>query len=677
MIEKLESKKFLSPTEIYSAPLALKSGTLTSADHALQILEKFEFRQRSSEQPLLAGDYRQLSKQQCLDSWGLTAETCIEIQHTDRHNYLLVFRTPAELTQVYKDKQKTSELTFPSTLLAQYIGTEPVLHQAVSLSQTPRYCPEAVMAIEDQQFLEHKGVSVKGVFRAFSRNIIEGRKAQGGSTITQQLVKNYFLNSEKTYSRKAREMAMALLLETRFSKDQILETYLNIIYMGQSGAYQVKGFKSAARFYFDKDLEKLELTECALLAAIINSPGLYNPFKNPERALQRRNLVLRKMAELQLITESEKRKAEQTPLPSKKPTLAAETAPYYVDAVRKQVQDLGIPWSGLRIETGLQLQAQAWAQEAMLKRIEELEKKNKLIQLQKSKGNNLQGVVLSGDPKTGLIEVAVGGRNFRNTQYNRAVDSRRQVGSTFKPFVYLTAFQQGQKLENTIEDKAFTYKWQNQKWSPANYDNKFHGIVTLEDALAQSYNIPAAKIGIEVGLKNVILTAREFGITAPMQEVPALTLGAFEIAQTEMLKAYMGLSQMGQIPTLSFIRTISDSNGSILWEHKPQIHTFTHPEAVAMTVKGLLKAASDGTSAAIRRTQFAWVAAGKTGTTSDYKDAWFVGFTPDRTALVWLGYDNNAPHRLTGGGAPLGIWLDFMNQQMRQWPHRDFDWPKF
>ena len=311
----------------------------------------------------------------------------------------------------------------------------------------------------------------------------------------------------------------------------------------------------------------------------------------------------------------------------------------------------------------------------MLKRIEELEKSNKVIQQQKSKGNHLQGVVLSGDPKTGLIEVAVGGRNFRNTQYNRAVDSRRQVGSTFKPFVYLTAFHQGQKLDNTIEDSAYTYKWENQKWSPSNYDNKFHGTVTIENALAQSYNIPAAKLGIEAGLKNVIQTAREFGITAPMQEVPALTLGAFEIAQTEMLKAYMGLSQMGQIPHLSFIRQITDSSGALLWEHKPQIHIFADSQAVALTVKGLLKAATEGTSAAIGRTQFAWTAAGKTGTTSDYKDAWFVGFTPDRTALVWLGYDNKAPHRLTGGGAPLSIWLDFMNQQMREWPPRDFDWP--
>lgn len=673
MITKLETKKFISPTEIYSAPAALVSGLSTSPQDAQNLLSKYQFRQRTDGQILLKKDFRILNSPQCSDEWSLSAFACIALKDEQNRDVLFVFKDSTTLAQIYINNQKAESFDFPPRLIAQYLGAQPVLHESASMAEIPALCSNAVMAIEDQQFLEHSGVSFKGIFRALSRNLIEGRKAQGASTITQQLVKNYFLTAEKTYSRKAREIAMALMLETRFNKDQILETYLNIIYMGQSGAYQVKGFKSAARHYFDKDLSKLNLAECSLLAAIINSPGIYNPFKNPDKAIKRRQLVLAKMLELNLISQRQKEEAEKQALPKVLPTLAVETAPYYVEAVRKQISTLNLPWEGLKIYTGLNLEAQAQAQNALIKKLEQLEAENKTIKKNKEQGLTLQGSLLSVSSKTGLIEVAVGGRDFKKTQFNRATEAKRQIGSIMKPFVFLTAFEHGFTPDSIVEDKTFTYKWQGQSWTPQNYDKKTRGPVSLTEALKLSLNIPTAKIGIESGLENVISTANFFGLESRMEQVPSLTLGAFEMSHLEVLRAYTGLSTIGEVPSLSFISKIYSQEDKVLWEPNKENKKYANPDAVLKVVKILEEATQTGTSAAIGKSGFIWKAAGKTGTTSDYKDAWFAGFTPEITTLVWMGYDNNTPHRLTGASGPVGVWLDYMNFKMKPFPVHDFE----
>jgi penicillin-binding protein 1B len=298
------------------------------------------------------------------------------------------------ITKAFRNENKgdLSKVSLEPELLAQYLNTEPIMQEEMALSEIPTFCPNAIMAIEDANFLTHTGFSVTGTLRGLIVPILKGKKPQGGSTITQQLVKNYFLSNERSVKRKAQELILAVLIEKKFTKDQILETYMNIIYMGQNGPFQLIGLGAASKFYFQKSLKEASLAECALLAAILNGPGVYNPFTKAEKTLNRRNLVLSKMQDLKLISEREYEEAKKVPLPTKKPNLASETAPYYIDAVRKQMKELNLPLQGAKIYTGLNLEQQQWAQESLRNHLEKLEKENKKISELKSKGNNLEGV---------------------------------------------------------------------------------------------------------------------------------------------------------------------------------------------------------------------------------------------------------------------------------------------
>jgi penicillin-binding protein 1B len=475
---------------------------------------------------------------------------------------------------------------------------------------------------------------------------------------------------------------MSFMLESRFSKDEILETYINIIYMGQNGSFQVRGYGAASEYYFGKDVSQLNLGECALMAAVINSPGIYNPFKRPENATKRRNLVVDKMLELKFITDGEAQEAKAEALPKSTPALATETAPYYIDAVRKQMDLLKIPVAGAKIYTGLDLEAQDVAQEALQNHLDALEKNSKTVKALKAKGHSLEGMVLSGNPRSGLISVAVGGRNFRMTQFNRAVDGHRQVGSTMKPFVYLTALEnqdkQGQDYTpiTLLNDTKFTIKYEGQSWSPENYGKKYFGQVPMFYALKNSLNAATASMGLEVGLDKIIDTARLLGIQSDLKPLPSLTLGAFELYPREVLQAYMAFSQMGQRVITSFIRRVTDLNGKELFVHDPAPIPTIDPRSVASLVSMMKQTVISGSARAIPLGGFTHPAAGKTGTTNDYKDAWFSGFTPYMTTIVWVGYDKNLTHNLSGSSGAVPIWLQFMKKIATRYPPDDFKWPE-
>lgn len=693
--QKLEAKRILLPTEYYAAPYRFHTPSMQTIIKSEKALKEQNYRARAWDQRLLPGDYLRGTAPQCRALFQIPEEItfadCVsfvkkEVDSSQAQNDLriLLFGPEGQLQQIFKafPLLQVNEVFLEAPLVAQYVGTEPIMQEEQPLSSVPTACTNGVMAIEDAKFLEHGGVSYTSIGRALLKNITSGRAAQGGSTITQQLVKNYFLTSEKTIKRKLQEFAMSYLIESKFTKDQILETYLNIIYMGQNGPFQVRGFSAASKFYFNKELQSLSLGQCSLLAAIVNSPGMYNPFRQPAKALSRRNLVLDKMAEHHFISTADAELAKKDPLPTAQPRLATETAPYYLDAVRKQLQALGIEFAGAKIYTALDLEAQQFAQDSIKGHLDKLESQNKVIKAHKEQGQTLEGALLSADSSTGLIQVAVGGRNFRLTQFNRAIDSHRQVGSTMKPFVYLAALQYGGKDGKVftpislLKDEKFTTKYEGQSWSPNNYGNQYFGDVPMFFALKSSLNAATASMGLEVGLEKIIDVTHALGVTSTLKPLPSLTLGAFELYPKEVLQAYLALSRMGSKTDVSFVHRVLSLKNEELFRFEPKLEQAADPAAVASLVGMMKQTVVSGTARYVTASGFTRPAAGKTGTTSNSKDAWFSGFTPYRTTIVWLGYDTSTKNKLTGTSGAVPIWTDFMKKVTLEDPAEDFPWPE-
>jgi penicillin-binding protein 1B len=702
--DRIHGQWFVPPIEFYASGKELRKGLKTTSAAIRTDLDNQKFRKRQPGEPLNPGDYVTLSSEDC-DSLipKENAETipppteCLAfesqamefgpLRKTQKH--LVAWDDSGAILGVWQEQPNASWLLIdsariPGELFAQFYGEEPILRQTLKLEQTPLTCIQALLAIEDNDFLEHKGVSISGVFRALLRNLRGGRLAQGGSTITQQLVKNYFLSSEKTMKRKIKEMVMAVLLESQISKDQILENYLNVIYMGQNGSFQVRGYGAAAEHYFGRSLEDLGLSDCALMAAIVNSPGLFNPFTQPERSTQRRNLVLKKMQDLELVEPSLIAEAMKAPLPTRPPTLRMETAPYFVDAVLKKIRELNINLeNGLRIFTTLDRAAQDVAQRAVAEEISALEERNPKLKKIKESKKDLEGLLISADVASGGVRAIVGGRSFRKSQFNRAIVGHRQVGSVIKPFVYLTALETKNSNGDAynpltiIPDEAFQYKEKGQSWSPVNYDHKYHGQVPLYYALKNSFNSSTAKLGLDLGISSVIDLLRRVGVTSRLEPYPSLSLGAFELYPWEVTQAYLTLARMGNLIPLHWVESVEDLSGHVLFDEIKETTQVVKPQAVAVLTGMLKQTILSGTATLVPKLGFTAPAAGKTGTTSDTKDAWFAGFTPYLVTVAWVGYDDNTPHGLTGASGAIPLWARFMREySLKKYDAADFIWPE-
>tara|TARA_B100001248_G_C27399656_1_gene469077 strand:+ start:12970 stop:15210 length:2241 start_codon:yes stop_codon:yes gene_type:complete len=580
-----------------------------------------------------------------------------------------------------EEDRRVNRVAFKPLLFAQYHNNKPILKRSVDLGEAPPLCLNAILAIEDNEFLEHRGFNPKSILRAVVKNISEGRRAQGGSTITQQLVKNYFLSHEKTFKRKFKELLMAILLETQFHKDEILQAYINEIYMGQNATFEVRGFGAASEHYFRKNLEDLNLSECALLAAIINSPGRYNPFTKADQAKARRDLVLDKMRENNIINNADLENAKQQSLPNFPARKLDSPAPYFMDAAMQQVNSLGLETKeGLKIYTTMNLRAQQAAKEAVNFGIDRI-LSNYKDRLPESP-ENLQGILLSANPVNGYVVSLVGGTSYRLYPYNRALLSHRQIGSTMKPFVYLSALEsftsEGEAFDplTTLKDERFRYSYEGQSWQPKNYKNKYYGDIPMFFALKNSLNVATAKLAIDTGLESVVTVARRFGIRSDMQPVPALSLGAFELYPTELLEAYTTIARFGSHIPLTFIQQVTTIEGEILYEHISYAEQVYSETKVAILISMLKQTINNGTARLARLMGFEAIAAGKTGTTSDSKDAWFAGFTPNLVAVSWVGFDDNRPHNLTGASGALPIWTHYMKNYGSRYFDKDFDWPE-
>lgn len=553
----------------------------------------------------------------------------------------------------------------------------------VKLREVPDACLQAVVLIEDERFFQHHGVDPVGIARAMVANLKALRIKQGGSTLTQQLVKNYFLTQERSVKRKVTEALMALALERRHTKGEILEAYLNEIYLGQRGQSSVSGFGEAARLYFGKNIDQLAVDECALLAGMIRAPHRYSPFHQPLPAVARRDFVLARLHAARLIDERVYQEARATKIITPKRAKRTVNAPYFIDFVKQQLlllyPDTQLSAEGLRIFTTLDMTSQRIAEDAVSTGLAELEKKYAHI-LPTNHTAPLQGALVSIHPQTGYIRSLVGGRSYKDTKFNRITQALRQPGSIFKPFVYLTAFDPDRAdilyaPSSYVHDISFTTEAGGTAWTPKNYDKKEHGPVTAREALTHSYNIATARIAMDAGLPAVVQTARDAGITGALLPVPAIALGAFEVTPLEMASAYTIFANNGIRAEPLSIMHVVDKNGKVLERRSIAMKRTFAPGPVYLVTHVLKDVLDRGTAASARTLGFSGVAAGKTGTTSSYRDAWFVGFTPDTLALTWVGYDDNTTTNMSGGRAALPIWTDFMKRTVGN-PRQDFPVPK-
>jgi penicillin-binding protein 1B len=550
----------------------------------------------------------------------------------------------------------------------------------IALGAVPKTLTDAIIAIEDKTFYSHNGISLRGIAGALRTDIKQGNIMHGGSTLTQQLVKNLYRNPERAWNRKITEALRAVLLEMRYRKAEILGAYVNEIYLGQNGPVQIIGVEQASQVYFGKHVTYLTLPEAATLAGIIHSPNVENPLKYPERAKPRRDLVLHEMRDQRLITPEQYEAAVASPLTTSRFPKGSRSAPFFVDLVLKQLRDTypetQLKTEGLRIFTTLDTIMQRSAEQAMDNGIDALTRRYSYI---KRSPTPLEGVILTIQPGTGYVKALVGGRNYSKTQFNRAIQARRQPGSLFKPFVYVTAMnpergQQAFTAATVLDDAPITVRTGSKLWEPQNYDQRFHGRVTVRDALAHSYNIPAVRAAIDAGVPNVIRTATNIGIESKLEPYPSVSLGAFEVTPLEIAYAYSAFANMGVKAEPISILAVSTRDGKLLESREVKMKRVA-PASVCYVMNDVLKDVFNyGTAAKARALGFDRAFAGKTGTTSNYRDAWFIGYSPRILTLVWVGFDDAHPVHLAGGDACVPIWVSHMNRIDGMVP--DVDWKR-
>jgi penicillin-binding protein 1B len=551
----------------------------------------------------------------------------------------------------------------------------------VPLDEIPEDLSQAVITTEDERFYSHWGIDPRGIARAFLANLKAGSIKQGGSTLTQQLVKNFFLHSGRSYLRKINEALMALLLEVRYGKDEILEAYLNEIYLGQHGSASIAGVAEAASYYFSKEVSQLSLAECALLAGMIRSPGYYSPYKQKERSIKRRNFVLKKMHDRRIILDEEYEAGIKEGLPKHHGRKTSTNAPYFIDFVKKQLKENFpsdvLQSEGLRLFTTLDMNLQRAAEKSMTDWLDKLEKDYSSLKKRAEAGQYLQGTVVAMQPQTGHIRAYVGGRDYQKVQFDHASEAHRQPGSAFKPFVYLSALDPARRsppytLSTLIDDEPMTVKSGGKKWTPQNYDRENHGRVRLRTALEKSYNVSTVRLALEIGLDHVIYTARQAGMSSPLEPFPSLALGSFEVTPLELLSAYTIFPNQGIRTEPVSIQQVVKPSGEVLEKRDLAMKQVFSEDVIYLMNRLLAGVFDEGTAASARASGFSVVAGGKTGTTSDYRDAWFVGYTPELLALTWVGYDDNSNTGLSGSSGALPVWTRFMKKATAGKRYRDF-----
>lgn len=645
------------PLLIYGAPFLLKPGVPVAESGLLVRLHRLGYQAVSSVRA--PGEYAASG-----DAIDLYLRTQDETRIPARHVMIHVRDGVVADVVSAQERESLPFVSLEPPLLSGMRGSSRQVREWIPYSQIPTDVIKTVLTVEDRRFFSHYGIDPVAVGRALWANMTRGGVVQGGSTITQQLAKNLFYSPQRTMERKLREVAAALVMEYKYRKEEILESYLNEIYLGQAGSVSIYGIGEAAHRYFGKPLDALSIEEIALVAGLIKGPNAYSPTKNLEQATQRRNVVLRRLHEERLLSDEEWVQAVNRPVQVALPRDVLTDAPYFVDYLLRQVEEgtePGIP-EGARLYSTLDTYVQQLATEALSNGLSKLERTYPAL---KEAEPPLQGAVLVLEARTGHVLAMVGGRDYRTSQFNRAVQARRQAGSLFKPFVYLAGFEAsldaggaGLTPATLLADEPVTFDAGAAPWSPQNYDRQFHGPVTVRAALEQSLNIPAVRAAQLAGMAKVNATLRRFGVQGALPENLSVALGSASVSLLEITAAYGGLAHEGVVARPVALTHVGRETGETLWSPVLDRQQASSPQG-AYLLTSILKGVVDrGTGAKAKGLGLRGPVAGKTGTTDGYHDAWFVGYTPELVIGVWVGFDDERPIRLTGSQAALPIWVD-------------------
>lgn len=653
IVNEFEGKRWAIPARVFARPLELYPGARLDPENFLIELQAAGYRESASvEQP---GSYTREG-----DTFRLHTRA-FRFWDGGEPSRILSVRFDGDRMAAVRDAREGTTLPLARLDPARIANIYPAQREdriLVRLDQVPRPLVEALIAIEDRRFLQHHGISLVGIARAIIADLRAGRWVQGGSTLTQQLVKNYFLSNERTLWRKLNEAVMAILLELHYSKREILQAYLNEVYLAQDGNRAVHGFGLASRYYFDKPLAQLSLDQQALLVGLVRGPSYYNPRKYPERARARRNRVLDAMLGQGFAASAEIQRAKRRELGVVSRPRTSDTAfPAFMDLVKRHLrrdyhyEDLTS--EGLLIFTTLAPSVQRAAEQA-------------LADQARHWLPGTEGAVVVVGVDDGEVEALVGGRDPRYAGFNRALDARRQVGSLIKPAVYLTALTRPQRfgLGSLLQDTPVTLKnADDQLWTPRNYDRKRHGAVPLWAALAHSYNVPTVRLGLDVGLRAVADTIQRLGGRVPDTVYPSLLLGAVQLTPIEVTQMYETIASGGFRTPLRAVRAVMTPDYKVLSHYPLEVSRVFEPGPIYLLRYGMQQVVRQGTARGLSR----WLppqldVAGKTGTTDDTRDSWFAGFTGQRLGVVWIGRDNNGQTGLTGSSGAMKVWGEMLAQ---------------
>ncbi|KIE21042.1 peptidase [Vibrio sinaloensis] len=665
--QRFEGQLFDLPTVVYARILHLTPGDAISIQEVRNELDVLNY--RKVRQPRYPGEYS-------------SSSTKIELirrpfeftdgPEPDRH--VMLHFNQGELTRIESLEQKgdMGYLRIEPKMLGMLEKNHDEQRLFLRRDQFPEVMVDALLVTEDRNFYQHDGVSPLAIARALVANVKAGRTVQGGSTLTQQLAKNIFLSSDRTLWRKVREAYIALILDYRYSKDRILEAYLNEVYLGQSRGEAIHGFGLASRLYFGQPIQELRIDQLALLVGMVKGPSYYNPVRFPERAKERRDLVLRLMMQQGILSANQFEIAADRPLDIQDNPRIASRQPAYFQQLKIELnQKVGDAFQsdvGLRVFTSLDPVSQQELEAAIAKKVPELGK---------VAGKSLEGAAVAVDRHTGEIRAMVGGKRTGYDGFNRALNASRQIGSLAKPAVYLTALEQPDKynLATTLNDKPLSLKGsKGSVWSPRNYDRKFRGDVPLYMALAKSLNVPTVQLGMQLGIPSVVDTLEKLGVNRnEVRPVPSMFLGSFTLTPFQVAQMYQTLTNSGRRAELSALRSVVDLDGQVLFQSLPRSSQTVDQQAAWLTTYAMKRGVLEGTGRYLN-SQFGWAAlAGKTGTSNDTRDSWFVGVDGREVTTIWLGRDDNKPTKLTGSSGALRVYAEYLKHRIPEkltlpWP---------
>ena len=671
---KLRGGPFHTSSMVYAAPRRITPGDVLTPGELVNQLERSGYSTTPGKG----------------DGWYVRRASSVEI-HTGADSYFspdntLVEFSRGRIAQItgMKDGAPRDAYLLEPEIVSSLADASREKRRLIQFSEIPTVLVNAVVSVEDKRFFRHPGFDPLRVLKAVWVDVREGEKAQGASTLDMQLARNFFLHSEKTWGRKIKESLIALNLEMRLTKQQIFEYYANQVYLGRRGSFSVQGFGEGARTYLGKDVRSVSLPEAAFLAGIIQRPSYFNPWRNPQRAKARRDLVLSLMRDNDYITEDECAKAAASPLRvAPQATSESADAPYFVDLVNSelesQFEDTDFKANNFRIYTSLDLELQRDAVAAVAQGMKEVDARIAPPR-RKKKGPppppavKPQVALVCLDSQTGAVKALIGGRDYGQSQLNRAT-ALRQPGSSFKPFVYaaaLNAAVQGGSPKLTpathLVDEPTTFWNGNKPYTPGNFGNEFHGDVTVRQALAKSLNIPAVKVAEMVGYRKVVEVAKRAGMNEDIKPTPAVALGAYDVTPLEVASAYTIFSRGGTHVPANWVEQIRNRRGKIVYTYKGEANPVIDPRAAYLVVNLMQEVLRSGTGASVRSRGFSLPAAGKTGSS---RDGWFAGFTSKLLCVVWVGYDDGHDLRLEGAKSALPVWTEFMKRAHQHPEYRD------